>query len=421
MSVIRRNNDSAARGSRRSFLKGAAVLAVAAPGLAAASCESASLKGKRPVLAYIATYSSQGAPNGGEGHGRGIYLFEMNPATGALTERAVFPNDSNPSWLELDATRTHLYCSNEIAEFQGKKSGSVSAYSIDRSNGHLAPMNTVSTEGAIPAHISLHPSGKFLLIANYGAGNVAVRSIRPNGEIGLTTDVQQYKGPAGSIHPTSAPPGSFAISGHDAPHAHMIQADPSGRFVISTDLGGDKIMIWKFDLQNGKLTPNDPPSVSLPTGDGPRHFAFHPNGRWLYSLQEEASTLVLFHYDGEKGTLTEKQTVSNLPKGFVGTNFCSEIRISSDGKFVYTANRLHDSISFFSIGAEGRLTYLGEDWTRGDYPRSITIDPTGNFIYSLNQHADAVTVHRVNRETGVVTFTGQYTPLGTPACMVFLT
>ncbi len=421
MSDHRSNNNTAPKGSRRSFLKGAAVLAVAAPGFAAAGCESSSVEGKRPLRAYIATYSSHGAPNGGMGHGRGIYLFEVSPETGALTERTVFPNDSNPSWLELDASRTHLYSSNEIAEFEGKKSGSATAYAIDRSNGHLTALNTVSTEGAIPAHISLHPSGKYLLIANYGAGSVAVRTIRPNGEIGETTDVQHYKGPAGSIHPTSAPPGSFAISGHDAPHAHMIESDPSGRFVISTDLGGDKIMVWKFDLEKGKLTPNSPPSVPLPTGDGPRHFVFHPNGRWFYSLQEEASTVVLFHYDGKKGTLTKKQTLSSLPKGFAGTNFCSEIRISSDGKYVYAANRLHDSVSCYSVGSEGRLAFIGNEWTRGDYPRSITLDPTGNFLYSLNQHGDAVTVHRVNRETGRLSFTGLYTPLGTPACMVFLT
>ncbi|HVB28356.1 MAG TPA: lactonase family protein [Terriglobia bacterium] len=419
MSGVQRNNDSAAKASRRSFLKGAAVLAVAAPGFAS-SCESASRHAKRPILAWVATYSSQGAPEGSTGHGRGIYLFEMDPATGALTERAVFPNASNPSWLELDASQTHLYCSNEIADFRGTNSGSLSAYSIDRSNGHLTPLNTVSSEGAIPAHLSLHPSGKYMLVANYGAGTVAARAIGPNGEFGPTTDVQHYKGPAGSIHPASAPPGNFAISGHDAPHAHMIHTDPAGRFVLSTDLGGDKIMVWKFDVEKGKFSPNDPPSVSLPSGDGPRHFAFHPNGQWLYSVQEEGSTLVLFHYDGAKGTLSKQQTVSTLPKEFVGTNFTSEVRISSDGRFVYAANRLHDSISYFSIGPEGRLTYIGEEWTRGDYPRSITIDPTGNFIYSLNQHGDAITIHRVNRETGRLTFTGQYTPLGTPACMVFL-
>lgn len=418
MSESQREHDSAAKASRRNFLKGAAAFAIAAPAFAS-SCESSNQQAGKPVFVYVGTYSAEG-PEGGAAHGRGIYLFEMNPSTGALTERALFPNPSNPSWLTLDSSQTHLYCSNEIDNFQGTKSGSINAYAISRSNGHLTLLNTVSCGGAIPAQISIHPSGRYMLVANYGAGNVAVLPIRSNGEVGSPIDIQPYKGPAGAKHATSGPPGSFAISGHDAPHAHMIETDPSGRFIVSTDLGTDKIMVWKIDLQTGKLTANDPPYVSLPTGDGPRHFVFHPNGRWLYSLQEEASTVMFFDYDSAKGTLSSQQTISNLPKGFVGTNFGSEIRVSSDGKFIYTANRLHDSIPYFSIGPDGRLTRLGEEWTRGDYPRSITIDPTGNFLYSLNQRGDAITTHRIDRQTGRLTFTGQYTPIGTPACMVFL-
>ncbi|HJY07384.1 MAG TPA: lactonase family protein, partial [Bryobacteraceae bacterium] len=196
--------------------------------------------------------------------------------------------------------------------------------------------------------------------------------------------------------------------------------DPSGRFVISTDLGTDRILVWKFDSERGTLTPNDPALVSVPPGDGPRHIVFHPNRRWLYSLQEEGSTLIAFDYDGASGKLTRKQTISSLPKGFAGTNFTSEVRISSDGRFLYAGNRLHDTIAFFSIDAAGKLTFVGEEWTRGDYPRSFTLDPTGNFLYCCNQRSDAVTTFRVNRQTGRLTFTGQYTPVGTPAIVVFL-
>jgi 6-phosphogluconolactonase (cycloisomerase 2 family) len=201
----------------------------------------------------------------------------------------------------------------------------------------------------------------------------------------------------------------------------MIQSDPSGRFVLSTDLGMDRILVWNFDQGKGLLSPHNPPSVELPAGDGPRHFAFHPNGRWLYFLQEEASTLRLFDYDAKNGTLAARQTISSLPKGFAGTNFTSEVMVSADGKFVYAGNRLHDSIAFFSIGAEGRLTFAGETWTRGDYPRSFNIDPSGNFLYSCNQRSDAITSFRVNRQTGNLTFTGQYTAVGTPAILIFLT
>jgi 6-phosphogluconolactonase (cycloisomerase 2 family) len=344
----------------------------------------------------------------------------MDPSTGALSPRELFADGSNPSWLAFDPSRTHLYAANETATFQGINSGSVSAFSIDRSSGHLALLNTVSSQGAGPAHLSVHPSGKYVLVANYAGGTVAVLPIRPNGELGSAIDVKEDVGTLGPTQATSAPPGSFAISGHDRPHAHMIQADPTGRFVLASDLGLDQILIWKFHIQKGRLTANNPAFVRLPPGDGPRHFAFHANGQWLYSLQEEASTLVLFDFDAARGRLTAKQTISTLPKGFTGTSFTSEVMVSPGGRFVYAANRLHDSIAIFSIGKAGSLTRAGEVWTRGDYPRSFNIDPTGNFLYACNQRSDAITTFRINRVTGNLTFTGQYTPVGTPAIIIFL-
>ncbi len=372
------------------------------------------------ILAYVGTYSSPQGPEGSKGYGQGIYLFRMNPATGALAQSALFADDSNPSWLAFDPSRTHLYAANETGNFEGKNSGSVSAFSIDRTNGHLTRLNTVSSQGAGPAHLSVHPSGRYVLVANYAGGTVAVLPILPSGELGAATDVKKDAGKAGPEHAASAPPGSFAISGHEAPHAHMIEADPSGRFVLVNDLGLDQILIWKFDAEKGTLTANDPASVSLPPGDGPRHFAFHPNRRWMYSLQEEASTMVVYDFDSTRGTLTAKQTLSTLPKGFAGTNFTSELLVSSDGKFVYAANRLHDTIAVFSIGPEGALAWVSEVWTRGDYPRSFNIDPTGNFLYVCNQRSDAIATFRVDRETGNLKFTGHYTPVGTPAIIIFL-
>ena len=178
----------------------------------------------------------------------------MNRATGVLSLRECFASDSNPSWLAFDPSRTRLYAANEISSFEGSDSGSVSAFSIDRSSGHLTLLNTVSSHGAGPAHLSVHPSGKYVLVANYHGGTVGVLSIRPNGELGPATDVKEDQGVIGSVHAASAPPGSFAISGHDRPHAHMIQSDPSGRFVLATDLALDQIFIWKFDVQKGTLS-----------------------------------------------------------------------------------------------------------------------------------------------------------------------
>ncbi len=397
--------------TRRSLITTAAL----APALARAQ------KPGGPILAYAGTYSSPHGPEGSKGRGDGIYLLEVNQSTGALRQREIIRNDANPAWLAFNPSRTHLYSANETPTYQGAASGSVSAYAIDRSTGHLTLLNTVSSEGAGPAHMSVHPSGKYALVANYAGGTVAVLPVRANGELGPATDVKHNQGTAGPEHATTAPPGSFAISGHEGPHAHMIHSDPTGRFVLASDLGLDRILIWKFDLEKGTLTPNEPPFVSLPAGDGPRHFAFHPNGRWFYSLQEEASTLVLFDYDAAQGRLTARQTVSSLPKGFAGTNFTSEILISPDARFLYAANRLHDSIAWFSIAQNGELTFAGEEWTRGDYPRSFNIDPTGSFLYSCNQRSDAIVTFRVNTKTGALTFTGQYMPVGTPAAVVFLT
>src|SRR2546422_854165 len=187
-------------------------------------------------------------------------------------------------------------------------SGSISAFAIQQPDGQLKLLNTVSSGGAGPAHLSIHPSGRFVLVANYFGGSVAVLPVLPGGSLGPASDIKKDIGTVGPRKATNAPPGSFAISGHDQPHAHMIEADPSGRFVLHVDLGLDQIFVWKFDDRTGVLSPNDPPAISLPAGDGPRHFAFHPNGCWLYSLQEEGSNIVLFDYDSAKGRLASRQT-----------------------------------------------------------------------------------------------------------------
>jgi 6-phosphogluconolactonase len=399
------------RNSRREFLAGAAA-AAAATSVAAAP---------GPILAYAGTYSAPVGAEGAPGRGQGVYLFEMNPATGALTERALFPNAANPACLALNASGTRLYSANETSTYEGVPSGSVSAYEIERPGGRLKLMNTVASEGAGPCHLSLHQSGKWVFVANYHGGTSAVFPIGANGELGAASDVKRHDGALGPDRAASAPPGSFAWSGHDRTHSHMIQPDPSGRFVLAADLGLDRILVWKFDAVAGKLIPDDPPSAAVAPGDGPRHFAFHPNGRLLYSLQEEGSTLVTWDYDGATGRLKAKQTISSLPPGFAGTNYTSEVAVSPDARFVYAANRLHDTIAWFSIAADGTLRFVGEEPTRGDYPRFFTFDPSGRFVYSCNQRADAIVSFRVNRKTGALTHTGQYTPIGTPSFLAFLT
>lgn len=401
-----------ARTPRRSFLLGSVGLSLAGAAVARAAAP--------PTWVYVGTFSSPQGPEGSIGRGKGIHIFRMDPATGALTPSKVIESNVNPSCLAFSPSKTHLYSANETSTFEGAKSGSVSAYTVDRATGHLTLLNTVSSQGAGPCFLSVHPSGKHVLVANYHGGSIAVLPILANGGLGPATFANEGKGAVRMGTAASAPPGSFALSGHDRTHAHMILADPSGRFVLATDLGQDRIFVWKYDEKTGKLQANDPAFVPFPQGDGPRHFYFHPNGRWFYSIQEEGSTLAVFDYDAAHGKLTPKQTISSLPAGFAGTNYTSEVLVPPDGKFLYAANRLHDAIAWFSIGPDGRLKYGGEAWTRGDYPRSFNIDPSGNFLYSCNQRADAVTTFRVNRKTGELTFTGQYTPVGTPSILLFL-
>jgi 6-phosphogluconolactonase len=410
---------------RRSFLKSTVALAAASPlmgGLASAQPQQAA----GPLLAYVGTFSSPlrdvlpTQVDRPPGTGRGIHHFRVDRTTGALSPAGVHEMGTSPSHLAVNAAGTRLYSANETDRVGGGKEGTVSGFAVDRTDGTLKPLNTVRSGGAGPTYVSLHPSGRFLLVANYFGGSIAVLPVLDDGRLGQASDVKADAGEIGPTRAANAPKGSFAISGHDRTHAHMIQAAPSGRFVLHVDLGLDKIFLWKFDDRKGTLTANDPPVVSLPPGDGPRHFHFHPNGRWLYSIQEEGSTIVRFDYDATTGRLTARQTISTLPPGFAGSNFCSEIVVSSDGRFVYAGNRLHDSIGILSVGPNGDLKYVGEEWTRGDYPRSFAFDPAGEFLYCCNQRADNVTTFRVDRNAGGLTFTGHYTPVGNPSCIVFL-
>ena len=411
--------------SRRSFLKASGALVGSAPLLASVLQVQASDR-KAPLMAYVGTFSSplhDVLPTQVDlppGNGRGIHLYTVDRSTGGLTPAGVYESGTSPNCLAFNAAGTRLYVTNETDRLGEANEGTLTAFAVNRSDGQLTPLNTVRSGGAGPTYLSIHPSGKFVFVANYFGGSVSVLPILPDGRLGPPTDTRQDAGTVGPKKAANAPKGSFAFSGHDRTHAHMIQAGPSGRFVLHADLGLDRIFIWKFDQSTGILTPNDPPAFAFPPGDGPRHFCFHSNGRWCYSLQEEASNIVLFDYDAVKGRLAIRQTISSLPPRFAGSNFCSEIMLSADGRFLYAGNRLHDSIAIFSVGKTGELTFVADEWTRGNYPRSFNFDPTGRFLYSCNQRGDNVTVFRVDHKTGALAFTGHYTPVGNPSFIAFL-
>lgn len=425
-----------AEDSRRVFLKsslavaGAAALGAGAAelpdGRAVAQETAPANSATKPLFAYVGTFSSplqDVLPTQVDlppGNGRGIHIFRVDRATGALAPAGEYRLGTSPSCLAINAEGTRLYSANETDRVGDAKHGTVSAFAINRSTGQLELLNTVGSGGAGPTYVSIHPSKKYLLVANYFGGSIAVLPLLEGGKLGEATDKRDDVGEIGPTKAKNAPPGSFAFSGHDRTHAHMIEADPSGKFVLHVDLGLDKIFVWKFDPTQGKLSPAEQHAVALPSGDGPRHFHFHPNGRWFYSIQEEGSTVALFDYASETGRLKQRQTLSTLPPGFAGSNFCSEILVSADGKHVYCGNRLHDSIGIFRVGPDGTLSYLGEEWTRGNYPRSFSFDPTGRFLYCCNQRGDNVAVFQVDASTGGLKFTGHYAAVGNPSIVVFL-
>lgn len=365
---------------------------------------------------YLCSYTSRGVQGG---NGKGILAIDLDSARGWIKESNVYPGDS-PSWLVMTSDGRHGYAVNEVADWNGSGQGGVTAYRV-ADNGDLLALNTVTSGGVGPAHCSLDPTGRFLLVANYGSGHLCVLPIQPDGVLGKATDIKSPPGESGPPIAPHAPPGSFARSGHDASHAHMIATDPSGRFVLSNDLGTDRTHVWTLS-GTGVLQSHNPPVImAASAGAGPRHFAFHPNGRVLYNLYEETSELAVYAWDPHAGTARYLQCVSTLPEGFAGSTFASALAISDGGRFLYSANRLHNSVAVFEVQADGRVRLLDNEWTRGDYPNHIALDPTGVFLTVCNRRSDQVTVFRANPSTGALGFTGQYFAAGSPNMMVFAT
>jgi 6-phosphogluconolactonase len=378
------------------------------------------------LFAYVGTFSS---PLGDvlptqvdlpPGNGRGIHCFRVDRVTGGFESIGTYDLGTSPSSLVINASGTRMYSANETDRVGDEGQGTVSSYAINRTTGHLTMLNTVPSGAAGPTYVSLHPSGRHLLVANYFGGAVAVLPIAEDGRLGEATDVEKPEGEIGPTRATNAPPGSFAFSGHDRTHAHMVEASPDGRFVFHVDLGLDRIFIWAFDATTGTLKPAEQPWVALPPGDGPRHFDLHPNGRWFYSIQEEGATVALFDFDAASGRLVQRDSWPTLPAGFAGSVFCSEILVSTDGRHLYAGNRLHDSIAVFAIANDGTLAYQGEEWSRGNYPRSFNVDPSHRFLFCCNQRSDNLAIFAIDEASGMPRFTGQFVPVGNPSCVVFV-
>jgi len=369
--------------------------------------------------AYIGTYTRDpaAAPGaGGGGNGQGIYMVDVDEATGAPSHLRLMAKDLSPSWITLSKDHKFLYAVNEIATYGPNKSGSVTAYAVDSKSGALKRLNTVDSGGSIPCYTVTDPSGKFLLVANYTGGSYAVIRLKPDGSLGETTDVVKPSGPMSVYNAKDKPPGMFGSMEPHGSRGHMILPDPSGQYVVGADAGRNQIFVWKLDANTGKLA-----QVSVTKsvdGAAPRHFAFSPDGKTLYQQQEQDSRLTVYGF--ANGKLTQKgPSISTLPAGFEGSNTTSELLIDKAGKNLYGANRNHDTIATMAVQGDGSVKLIANTHTEGTIPRSLTIDPTGKFIYSMNQSADNLTTFRLGAD-GVPKFTGKFLGIGSPAVMVFL-
>lgn len=364
-------------------------------------------KGKPPApkryLAYVGTYTEKTKS-------KGIYAFRFDDTSGKLSPIGVVAETPNPSFVALHPSGKYLYAVNETGEFGGEKSGAVSAFSIDRKTGKLTLLNQVASRGAGPCHVSLDKTGRYVFVANYDSGTVAVFPVQNDGRLGKYTGFAKHTGQ------------SINKERQEGPHAHWIATSPDNEFLLTADLGIDRILISKFHLPDGAFTPSKPNSgVKLKAGAGPRHAAFSPSGRFFYVASELNSTVTAYSYNAKDGTLHELQAVSTLPKDFSGANDVAEIAVHPSGRFLYVSNRGRDSLAVFSIDPrKGTLTPMADIATQGKTPRNFAIDPTGRFLLAANQESNTIVIFNIDPSTGGLTLKGQVVEVPSPVCIAFL-
>jgi 6-phosphogluconolactonase len=375
-------------------------LAAFVPLLPVSPASAAQKAAKGEFLVYIGTYTGRG----GQGS-QGIYAYRLDAATGKVTSLGLAGEVANPSFLAIHPNRHFLYA---VTESGGQ--GTVSAFSLDLKTAKLTFLNKASSHGGGPCYVRCDHTGKAVLVANYGTGSVALLPIKPDGSLSEASAFIQHTG-----------------SGTDprrqrGPHAHSINPSPDNRFAVAADLGLDELLVYRMDAARGTLVPNNPPFAKVAPGSGPRHFAFHPNGKFAYVVNEMKSTVTAFSWTPTTGVLTELQTVSTLPEGYDGSrNTGAEIQVHPNGRFVYSSNRGHDSIAVFAVNpAKGTLTPVEQASTQGKEPRGFGIDPTGSYLFAANQNTNNIAVLRIDQQTGKLTPTGEVLEVGRPVCVKFV-
>lgn len=386
--------------SRRSFTRslwGAVAAAMAMPaGFVTAKdkeTETSAKTGAMQQLVFVGTYTG--------GESKGIYSFRFDPKTGKSTDLKLAAEIKNPSFLAIHPDGKHLY---SVSEVDGE--GGISAFEINAAEGTLKHLNATSTQGGSPCHLVVDKTGKFVLAANYGGGSVCVVPIRDDFSVGPTVSFIQHEGK--SITPER----------QAGPHAHSVNLDAANKYAFVADLGLDKVLIYKFDEQTGALTPGEQPSIAIAPGSGPRHFAFHPSGKYAYVINEILMTVTAMKYDPAHGTLTEIQTVPTISEEVRPEFSTAEVVAHPSGKFLYGSNRVHDTIAVFDVDqATGKLKRIANEPTRGKTPRNFALDLSGNYLFAENQASNTIVVFKINPEDGTLHATGDVLDVGSPCCI----
>lgn len=376
-------------------------LLVAILGYASASAADKA-SGPTQFRAYVGTYTGKKS--------QGIYTFTFNSATGEVGKPELAVETTNPSFLAIHPSGKSLYAVGEVAAVDGKKGGGVSAFAI-QPDGKLKLLSQASTVGSGPCHISVDKSGKVALAANYGGGSVVALPLKADGSVGSHTGFVQHEGKGNTKRQSQ-------------PNAHSVNVSPDNRFAFVADLGLDKVLIYKLDAAKGTLTPNEPAFGAVPPGSGPRHFTFHPSGKFAYVINEITLSMTAFSYDAAKGALTEIHTVSTLPAadgpGPKPGWSTAEVVAHPSGKFLYGSNRGHDTIAVFSVAADGKITLVQNAAAEVKTPRNFNLDPTGKWLFTEGQGSDTIALFKVDQATGKLTATDTRLEVGSPVCMKFL-
>ncbi len=357
----------------------------------AAAPQDGSQASSESVLMYVGPYTKQ--------ESKGIYAYRFKAASGELTPLGLAAESVNPSWLLTSPDGRYLYAANE-------SEGTVSAFSIDAKTGELTLLNQAPSGGRSPCHLVL--DGKYLIVANYGNGSVASLPVNADGGLGEVAALVQHSGKSIGRR-------------QRGPHAHAVVLSPDKRFLFVPDLGLDQVLVYRVNTTTGALTPAAQPFAKVTEGSGPRHMAFHPNGRFAYVNSEMGSLVTAFSYDAQNGALKEIQVNSTIPAGFTEENNSAEIGVHPNGRFLYVSNRGHDSIAVFGVnGATGMLTFVEHTPTQGKIPRNFAIDPTGKFLFVANQETDNIVQYRIDQKTGRLTPTGEVVEVDAPVSLEFL-